>query len=208
MGDGIEQWLPNAIQATTAVGQLLLGVGERRWKQAQEWGEQVEHLTSLDATALRLAVEGDPDAAELVGRALEAAVRTASEDKRYLLAKVAAAALRRDATLEQVDALQLLLRTLIALDPPHVTLLVLIGKRVDRSDPIPEGPTVGEDVLTREWPSSSDLLAPALTALEREGLIEPTRETVNGVRYWRLLDYGTRFLDHLLVDAGGWPPRQ
>ena len=36
MGD-LEQWLPNAIQAATAVGQLLLGMSQRRWEQAQEW---------------------------------------------------------------------------------------------------------------------------------------------------------------------------
>jgi hypothetical protein len=47
-----------------------------------------------------------------------------------LLTKVAAAALHSHAA-AQVDRLQFLLRTVIELDPAHVTLLVLTGRLED-----------------------------------------------------------------------------
>jgi len=204
----LEQWLPNAIQAATAVGQLLLGLGQRRWTQAQEWGETVEELSGLDRETLRRTLEGDPVAAELVGLALEAAARTASDDKRYLLAKVAAAALRGDTTPGQVDNLQLLLRTVIALDPPHVALLVTIGQSVDRSGQTndEEAQRASRDKLAADWPGPTDLLGAVLATLERENLVE-TITDFNGTPRWvRVTDYGSRFLDHLLIDHGGWPP--
>jgi hypothetical protein len=67
-----------------------------------------------------------PALAELVALAWEEAARTASEDKRRLLAKVVAAALRGDSD-ALVDATEFLLRTVIALDPAHVALLVVIA---------------------------------------------------------------------------------
>ena len=92
MGE-LEQWLPNAIQAGTAVGQLWLGLTGRRQKQAADWGATLEELAGLDGSELRRIVEDNPAVAELVGLAWEEAARTAAEDKRHLLAQVAAAAL-------------------------------------------------------------------------------------------------------------------
>lgn len=111
----IEQWLPNAIQATTAVGQLILGVATHRTEQAEDWGNRVEEITGVEPDALRRAVEVDLSLAELLWRSLDAAAETASDDKRHLLAQVAAAALRGDTTPERIDRLQFLMRPVLAL---------------------------------------------------------------------------------------------
>jgi hypothetical protein len=125
VGD-LDQWLPNAIQAGTAIGQLWLGLTSRRQQQAADWGAILEELADLDGPELRRTVEDNPAVAELIGIAWEAAARTASEDKRYLLAQVAAAALREDDS-AVLDALGFLTRTVIALDPAHIKLLVITG---------------------------------------------------------------------------------
>jgi hypothetical protein len=43
MGD-LEQWLLNAIQAGTAVGQLWLGLTGQRQQQAADWGRALEEV--------------------------------------------------------------------------------------------------------------------------------------------------------------------
>ena len=65
MGE-LEQWLPNAIQAGTAVGQLWLGLTGRRQQQAADWGATLEELAGLDGPELRRIVEDNPAVAELV----------------------------------------------------------------------------------------------------------------------------------------------
>jgi hypothetical protein len=125
MGE-LDQWLPNAIQAGTAVGQLWLGLTGRRQQQAVDWAAMLEELAGLDGLELRRIVEENSAVAELIGIAWEEAARTASEDKRNLLAKVAATALRGDDAAE-IDALGFLTRTVIALDSAHIKLLVITG---------------------------------------------------------------------------------
>jgi hypothetical protein len=202
----VEQWIPSAIQAATAVGQLLLGIAEHRRKQAEDWGERVEEITGLGPDELRDAVEADPAAAELVWRTLEAAAGTASDAKRYLLAQVAAAALRGDTTPERIERLQFLMRPVMALDPPHITLLVLVGQLVGD---VPFGNRISTPVdrgdLIKRWPGGHSLFDPAIAALEREGLVADASEKREESLY-RLRSFGVEFLDFLLIDAGGWPP--
>jgi hypothetical protein len=52
------------------------------------------------------------------------------------------------------------------------------------------------------------LLAAAVT-LERAGLAD-RMTPLTGAPYkaWSLTMYGQQFLDYLLVDAGGWPPKR
>jgi hypothetical protein len=92
----------------------------RAWPPAaagDRLGQDLKELSGLSDEELRRLVEDNPVVAEIVGRAWEAAAESASQDKRRLLAKVAAAAIRGDAT-AQVDELQFLLRTVTELDPP------------------------------------------------------------------------------------------
>lgn len=188
--------VPEWIQGAAEAGALYLAVRGRRQAQAVDWARQLKELSGLSEEELRRLVEDNPVIAEIVGRAWEAAAETASDDKRRLLAKVAAAAIRGDAT-AQVDELQTLLRTVIELDPHHVTLLVAIGQI----------PGANVDQLTARWPSSPDLLFPALSALQRAGLVSQAYQLIGGPQENRhLTSYGRRFLDFLLIDAGGWPP--
>jgi hypothetical protein len=204
----IEQWLSNAIQATTAVGQLILGVATHRTKQAEDWGNKVEEITGLEPDELRRAVEADPALAELLWRSLDAAAETASDDKRHLLAQVAAAALRGDTTPERIDRLQFLMRPVLALDPPHITLLVVIGKLI--GDHVSEANRVLIPVrwteLVAAWPGGREMLDPAIAALEREALIANYESEEEGHLRLRLRPFGAEFLNFLLIDAGGWPP--
>jgi hypothetical protein len=197
----LEQWAPSAVQAATAVGQLLLGIAKHRSEQAEDWGENVEGITGLGPNELREAIEADPAAAELVWRALEAAAGTANDNKRYLLAQVAAAALRGDTTPEKIDRLLLLGRAVTALDAPHITLLVLIGELSERVEGTDRWSELRLHDLGERWSGGHKLLAPALTALENEGLIVSQRQGT-----CRLVIFGAEFLDYLLIDAGGWPP--
>jgi hypothetical protein len=191
----------------------------------QSWAEMLDDLTDLEPEELRRVVEDNPVIAEIAGIAADEAARTASDHKRYLLAQVVAAALRGNTTPGQLDALLYLARTMAALDPADLTLLVIIGT-TEAGDmrPTEEFAVRGQDgqdeesyqrsveVRTKElvdrWPAPRDLLSPALASLEQAGVIE--RRTTflgDGVAGWALSGYGDLFLQHLLTDLGGWPPR-
>jgi hypothetical protein len=118
--------VPEWLQAAASAASLYSAVRDRRQEHAITWPEQLEEFSGLTSYELRRTVRDNPDFAELVWHAWEAAADTASLDKRRLLARVAANALRGDSEAE-VDAQQLLLRTVTALDPIHITLLVIIG---------------------------------------------------------------------------------
>lgn len=209
--------VPGWIQVGTGVASLFLGLSNRRQTQARDWGQVLEELAGLEREELRRIVEDNPAVAEIVGDAWEEAARTASDNKRYLLARVAAAALRGDATPGQVDALQLLLRTVIDLDSTHVALLVSISATEDgrprpavedQEDVVPDGAAPSRAEVVAKWPSSPDLLNPALSTLEREGLIQRLIGLGGGGRLgYVLTPYGRRFLDYLLIDEG-WPPKR
>jgi hypothetical protein len=192
------------------MGQLYLGIADHRLRQAEAWGNTVQELTSLEPEELRRAIEANPAAAELVERAFEAATRTGNEDKRYILARVAAAALSGDTTPETIDRLQFLARPVIALDPPHITLLVVIGQLAThelKADDIPE--PVARSTLAAQWSGGWALLDPAIAALIREGLVGERRggeRLVDPPSNIELLPFGKSFLDYLMIDAGGWPP--
>jgi hypothetical protein len=179
--------VPEWVQAAAESGALWWAVRHRREAQALDWAATLKELSGLEDEELRHVVEDNPVVAEIVGRAWEAASETASQDKRRLLAKVAAAAIRGDAD-AQADELQLLLRTAIELDPPHVTMLVAVG----------QAPGGAEEQLAARWPSSHDLLAPALSTLQRAGLAQEAHQLIGGRSgNWRLTNYGYRFLAFL-----------
>jgi hypothetical protein len=201
--------VPEWVQAASSAVSLYSAVRDRRQEHAITWAELFEELSGLSHEELRRTVRDNPAFAELVWHAWEAAADTASLDKRRLLANVAAAALRGDAEAE-VDAQQLLLRTVTALDSIHITLLVIIGRLEDRDTRFsnPEERRADRAAMEAEWPSAPDLMDPALAALEREGLVYSVLDFSGALRGWKLRPYGRRLLDHLLVDEGGWPPAQ
>jgi len=210
------QWgdVPAWIGAATGIAALFRGLGNRQQVQFQGWAEMLEELTDLEPGELQRTVEDNPVIAEIFAMAAEEAARTATDDKRYLLAQVVAAALRGEATPGQVDALLYLTRTVVALDPADLTLLVAIGTTED-GEPRESGRPrhvrawVSREELEGRWPSPHDLLDPALAMLEQQGLIRGLDyDDLGLVKLWMLLPYGQQFLEHLLTDLGGWPPRR
>jgi len=167
-----------------------------------------------------------PVIAEILAIAAEEAARTASDDKRYLLARVVVAALRGDATPGQVDALLYLTRTMAQLDPADLTLLVIVGTTEDgnarptedfavkgkdgqEEEPYQRSVDVPVKELLDRWQAPRELLSPALASLEQAGVIERRLGYWGGgAATWALSSYGELFLKHLLVDLGGWPPRR
>jgi len=218
--------VPAWIGAGTGLAALLRGLGQREQAQVSDWGEMLDQLASLEPEDLGRIVNENPAVAEVVGLASEEAARTASDRKRYLLAQVAAAALRGDATPPEIEALQYLTRTVIALSPSDLTLMVAIGTTVD-GDPRPteqftvqgndqedaetytRSVTVSIREVAARWPGPRELLNPALASLEQAGVIERRNAFLGGgVAGWAISDYGNLFLQHLLTDLGGWPPPQ
>jgi hypothetical protein len=166
--------VPGWIGAGTGVAALFRGLSNRREAQFRDWGKLLAELSDLEPQELRHLVEDNPVVTEIVSLAWEEAARTASDDKRYLLAQVAAAALRGSTTPDQVEALQFLLRTVTALDPPHVTMLVIIGaveNEATQANDMQETRATRAELQAR-WPSPPDLMDPALATLEREALVE------------------------------------
>jgi hypothetical protein len=181
LGD-VPAWISNVTSALS----LYVGLRNRQQAQALDWARALEELAGLTPEELRRTVEDNPVIAQMVDLAWEEAARTGSEAKRRLLAKVVVAAMRGGADAE-VDAYQFLLRTVMDLDPAHVTLLVAIG----------QGSTT-EDLLQARWPNAYDLLAPAVSILERAGLVERPRQLMGGpARWWGLTAYGHRFFEFL-----------
>jgi hypothetical protein len=80
--------VPEWVQAAAEAGALYLAVCGRWQRQAIDWAKELERLSGMTTQELRQVVEDTPALAELVGVAWEEAARTASEDKRRLLAKV------------------------------------------------------------------------------------------------------------------------
>jgi hypothetical protein len=208
--------VPAWIGAATGAASVYLGLRDRQQAQALNWAQTLEELTSLTGPELRQIVEDNPVIAQMVDLAWEEAAKTTSENKRRLLAKVVAAAIRGDAAAE-VDPHPFLLRSVMALDHGHVTLLVLVatplrtaGQVLSDADlPSAEFDKAAdrEELLAR-WPATPDLLDPALAALEREGLIQlGPRSGCPAARAWRLTARAAQ-LGHAAIAVTSLPSKR
>jgi hypothetical protein len=193
--------VPAWINTATSAASLYLGLRNRHRAQALDFARVLEQLAGLSPEKLRRTVEDNPVIAQMVDLAWEEAARTASEDKRRLLAKVVAAAMRGDADAE-IDHLPFLLRAVMALDPAHVTLLAIVATP---RQAVEEGPlgALGRAELLDRWTAAEDLLDPALAALEQQALIGIIGPYGSG--WWTLRPFGRRFFDFLHgVDEAPW----
>ena len=188
------------VQAIATAGQLYLGVRTARQDAAEQFGRLLDAMLDMPAeqVAERL---GHARLAELVGYAWEAAARTASEEKRWMLARIAVAGLRGETDDAEVDPLPLFLRTVEALDPPHLRLLVLIATPKPGTGQMTgtalEGFLRAAD-LEELWPGAKGLIKPLLAVLERENLIE--NRAIGTWDYepaYGISAYGRRFLRYL-----------
>lgn len=183
-------------------------IDDRRRRRAGEFEDELRNATAGQCSVEELIerILADERVGELFERAVQEALLTADDHKRYLLAQVAAAALRGTTTPRQVEALNYLLRTVIALDSPDIAMLVIIGTTADREPRATQDSAQRKEIDAR-WSSPHDLVDPALAAIQQQGLLEGVTDYDGGIQC-RLSSYGRRFLDYLLTDLGGWPPRR
>lgn len=197
--------VPGWIEAGGVVAALFHAVTGARREWATSWPRLVQELADLDGGEIGRIVQEHPQIAELVGNAWETASRTATEEKRWLLARVAAQAIKGpDDT--RIDELALIVRTVAALDPSHVTLLVVIAQpspgKGQLADSVLEGAVTDAD-LRELWPEVGDLAGPLLSVLQREGLIKDVGTgTWDNPQAWSVTDYARRFLRFLPGDQG------
>ncbi len=171
-----------------------------RAERIESWPSLVEKLSGLNEGEVGSLIDQRPEVAELIWEAWEAAARSASEDKRYLLASVVARGLRAMDDVV-VDMLPFFLRTVEALEPLHIRLLNRIGAPApgigSRAGTRLEGCVTTEDV-SEALQDNRDLTHPLLGALVREGLvIDRAVGTWDYAAAYDLTEYGDRFLDFL-----------
>ncbi len=197
----VPQWL-EASGVWAAV--LFQGVQRARREWAEDWPKLVESLSDLTPGDIHRVMEANPVIAEMVGVAWETAAQTATEEKRWLLARVVVEAMKGPDDAE-VDKLPFLLRTVVALEPAHMRLLVFIGTpRPGKGQMVHtrlEGYSTPDELRTL-WPQAADLVEPMTALLLREGLIENRAAgSWDGGPAWGLTGYGRQLLRFLPEDA-------
>lgn len=187
-------------QALAAAGQLYFGVRAARQDAAAEFTRLLTEMLDLSAEEMAELL-GHDRLAELVGYAWEAAARTGSEEKRWILARIAAAGLRGEVDDAEIDPLPLLVRTVETLDGPHIRLLVLIATPRPGTGQLRGTALEGflaVDDLEGLWPGAAGLVKPMLAVLERENLVEDRAVGTWDYRpAYRITAYGRRFLRYL-----------
>lgn len=189
------------------VAQLYVSVRDARTKALVEFVRLLEERLGLSAEEMAELVE-DERLAQLFSHAVETAARTASEEKRWVLARITAAALRGETDDATVDPFPLLLRTVAAVTEPDLRLLALVARAPphDGQDTaaVPEG-SLSAQQLEEQWPGARGLVTPMIAVLEREGLMED--RALGSVNYHKplygLTDYGRRFLRYLPGEQQG-----
>lgn len=189
------------------VAQLHLSVQGARKQALVEFGRLLDEMLSLSPEEIAELL-GDECLSQLVGHAWEAAARTASEEKRWVLARITAAALRGETDDAKVDPFPLLLRTVAAVTEPDLHLLALLACAPPHGEQdttaVPEG-SLSAHELEEQWPGARGLVTPMIAVLEREGVIED--RALGNVNYHKplygLTDYGRRFLRYLPGDQQG-----
>lgn len=190
------------LQGVAAVEQLHSKYDTIRRRRGNQFLDEVSEQTKKDIDDLTSAIGDDDFLAELFEGGLDSAIRTAAEEKRWLLAKVVSAALCGDG-LATPDELRILLRTVAATEPPDIQLLALIAQprpgTGQLAGTLVEGAVTLED-LGQLWPEASTVFGPLLSVLQREGLVRTvsgTYATSQGLDAWALTPYGRRFIQFL-----------
>src|SRR6266540_732857 len=136
-------------------------VDDRRRRRAGEFKDELLDAAHSSPEEIIERLLADEQAGELFERAVHEALLTADDHKRYRLAQVAGAALRGTTTPRQVEALKYLARTVIALDSPDITMLVIVGTTADL-EPRAARETAKREEIEARWPDPPDLVDPAL----------------------------------------------
>ncbi len=193
--------LPAWLAVLISGGQLTHSViVQRRVSRTLDVASQIRRQSGLDDQAIEERLGQDGVALELVEAALDAGQRTENEEKRRLLALVAARALLGRPG-EHADHKRTLMRTVAEIEPIDVHLLGCLHRGEQAADqPLPAESIEG-------WRGDTTLLEPSLGALQRAGLVVPGglgggAVTLGGGMLYGLSRYGQLFLEFLIEDAG------
>jgi hypothetical protein len=169
--------VPDPVALAEWTGDLIAMVAfvrSTRTERATDFFRQVEANSGKTAEVLLDLMEREDMFSEIVERGIEAAGRSARFEKRRLLARVVASAL--DGTgLATLQDHQLLIKTVDAIEPPHVQLLVLLATPKAGQGRLVGTPWEGrwtEPSILDQWPGLGTMIRPLLAVLEREGLVE------------------------------------
>jgi hypothetical protein len=204
------QWgnVPDWITIAGNLGPVLFRSIQRvRIKQAQEWPTIVQDLAQLSPEASQEVLDTNPAITQLIGRAWATATESTAEGNRRLLAKVGAEAIKDPTNNDRLDELRFLERALATLEPPHIRLLIAIGRPRQETGQFVqtqlEGYLTPADLI-HVWPEAREFILPMTALLAREGLIENRgADTFAGVPAWGVSPFGRRFLA-FLADEPAW----
>lgn len=181
--------------------QLAAAIAEIRLPRAAHFGEVVRSEARVTPEELLDLVVERPILADVLVSGLEAAVRSDHDEKRVLLGRVVAAALRADD--DQILESPLFLRTAVAIEAYDLRVFMRIatpkagGGKYGLHADYAGGVTTEE--LETTYPEQRHLMGPILSALEREDLIYDIGQ--GGIylpeRTWRPTEYGRQFLASL-----------
>jgi hypothetical protein len=139
---------------------------------------------------------------------LEAAMKTSAESKRRLLGRVAAAAIDGSG-FAKPDRYLLLIRSIDAIEPAHVQMLVILVSPQPRdADGLTgsgdEGWLTGEDIAAR-WEDVGDVAQVLTAVLDREGLIKirPDLGHSGDHEKYAATEHGRLLLKHLTSEELG-----
>lgn len=187
-------WLGGA-GGLAQVSQVAVGAWDR-W--GRDFLDRFQQESGLSDEEIAIAAKTREDLVSIMITGLDAAMRSAAQDKRWLLARVVASAFRHDDA--RLDEFSLFLRTASALEPADIRVLTAIADT--RPNSFANVGIVGT-IRTDELRGVLDddqrsFLAPIVSTLIREGLV--VDEAIGTLDYqpaWLLTPYGFRFLRFL-----------
>ena len=193
--------VPEWVDASIAAYAFATSFRKRR---LGDFYDQITKDPELAGDAIMEVLDSEDLFREIYERGAEAAVRSSKEAKRRLLGRVVAAAL--DGTgFARPDEAVVLIRTLDALEPLDLQLLVRLAQPIPGSTHFAGGQMEGyftiEDIR-QSWSDLDDTLEPTLAVLVREGLLQDV-QGADGYRAYAPSGYGRRVLHFLAPDELG-----
>jgi hypothetical protein len=178
----------------------------RRQERIADWLKMLDtFLGAIDINDVLRNLGERPAVEELFVFAAENAARTAGEEKRRLLARAAARALVGDVA--AVEESLVLLRTVVALDEPHIQLLVRIsqaqskpsGRRTKRPEP---STGLTDEGVNELMPGRPALRLGLLSHLESQGLMARSGAPQERMpANWVVTEYGFVLLEYMAIPA-------
>lgn len=162
-----------AAPALAALWRGARAADERQWQQAAEATQTAADALDVEPEAVVDQALADPGRTELLRRVVQAAGRSAIEDKVHALGRVLATGLHDDGA--RLDEALPLAAALAELDPAHVRLLAHMADRgmyTDHPAQLGDRPRLGLHRLGEALPGSELVATSVMRTLERHGLAD------------------------------------